>query len=147
LLSGWGRHSSRSFGKGSKSREVLIPAVIATRLFANRGNAPASATVFRSVRQPGYPLTERAVNFIVKEAGERAGVNPAASIHWLRHAHTSHAIDNGRCGRQATLSEGGQVQSFNGVHLGVPLYHHIAVAVAAVAKMPALCQGTKPLTR
>jgi len=30
-------------GKGSKSREVLIPAVIATRLFANRGNAPASA--------------------------------------------------------------------------------------------------------
>ena len=24
-----------------------------------------------------------------------AGVNPAASIHWLRHAHASHAIDNG----------------------------------------------------
>jgi hypothetical protein len=40
-------------------------------------------------------LTERAVNFIVKEAAERAGVNPAASIHWLRHAHASHAIDNG----------------------------------------------------
>ena len=25
----------------------------------------------------------------------RAGVNPAASVHWLRHAHASHAIDNG----------------------------------------------------
>ena len=24
-----------------------------------------------------------------------AGVNPAASVHWLRHAHASHAIDNG----------------------------------------------------
>jgi len=92
-------------GKGSKSREVLIPAVIATRLFANRHNAPASAPVFRFVRQPGYPLTERAINFIVKEAA--AGLNLAASIHWLRHAHASHAIDNGRCGRQATLSEGG----------------------------------------
>jgi len=29
-------------GKGSKSREVPIPAVIATRLFASRGDAPAS---------------------------------------------------------------------------------------------------------
>jgi integrase/recombinase XerD len=82
-------------GKGSKSREVLIPAVIATRLFASRGDAPAPAPVFQSVRRPGGPLTERAVNFIVKEAAERAGVNPAASIHWLRHAHASHAIDNG----------------------------------------------------
>jgi hypothetical protein len=51
--------------------------------------------VFQSVRRPGSPLTERAVNFIVKAAADRAGVNPAASIHWLRHAHASHAIDNG----------------------------------------------------
>jgi integrase len=58
-------------------------------------HAPASAPVLQSVRRPGSPLTERAVNFIVKEAAERAGVNPAASIHWLRHAHASHAIDNG----------------------------------------------------
>jgi integrase/recombinase XerD len=29
------------------------------------------------------------------EAAERAGVNPAGSIYWLRHAHASHAIDNG----------------------------------------------------
>jgi len=68
-------------GKGSKSREVLIPAVTATRLFANRGNAPALAPVFRSVWQPGCPLTECANNFIVKEAAERAGVNLAASLH------------------------------------------------------------------
>ena len=56
---------------------------------------PASTLVFGSIRRPGQPLTERAVNYIVKEAAERAGVNPAASIHWLRHAHASHAIDNG----------------------------------------------------
>ena len=41
--------------KGSKSREVMIPAVIATRLFANRSDAPASAPVFKSVRQPKRP--------------------------------------------------------------------------------------------
>ena len=82
-------------GKGDKVRQVLIPAVIAARLLASRGDAPASAPVFESVRNPGHALTERAVNFIVKAAAKRAGVNPAASVHWLRHAHASHAIDNG----------------------------------------------------
>jgi site-specific recombinase XerD len=82
-------------GKGDKAREVLIPAAIAGPLLASRGYAPASAPVFPSVRNPGHALTERAVNYIVKAAAEAAGVNPAASVHWLRHAHASHAIDNG----------------------------------------------------
>jgi integrase/recombinase XerD len=82
-------------GKGRKARQVLIPLPIATRLLASRGEAPANAPVFESVRNPGHALTERAVNFIVKAAARRAGVNPAASVHWLRHAHASHAIDNG----------------------------------------------------
>jgi site-specific recombinase XerD len=74
---------------------LLIPAAIAGPLFAGRGDSPASAPVFSSVRRPGQPLTERAVNYIIKDAAERAGVNRAASVHWLRHAHASHAIDNG----------------------------------------------------
>ena len=49
--------------------------------------------MFRSQR--GGALTEREFNFVVKAAALRAGVNPAASAHWLRHAHASHAIDNG----------------------------------------------------
>jgi integrase/recombinase XerD len=87
-------------GKGDKSREVLLPAAIAGLLLASRGDAPATAPVFASVRNPGHALTERAVNYIVKDTAERAGVNPAASVHWLRHAHASHAIDRG-----ATLPE------------------------------------------
>ena len=39
-----------------------------------------------SVRNPGHALTESAVNYIVKAAAERAGINPAASIHCLGHA-------------------------------------------------------------
>jgi integrase/recombinase XerD len=73
-------------GKGDKAREVLIPAVIAGPLLASRGDSPASAPVFSSVRRPGQPLTERAVNYIVKDTAARAGVNRAASVHWLRHA-------------------------------------------------------------
>ncbi len=82
-------------GKGDKVRQVLIPAEISARLLASRGDAPSSAPVFGSVRRPGEALTERAVNYLVKAAAERAGVNPAVSVHWLRHAHASHAIDNG----------------------------------------------------
>ena len=37
-----------------------------------------------------YPVTR-----LSKLTSRRAGVNPAASVHWLRHAHASHAIDNG----------------------------------------------------
>lgn len=81
-------------GKGSKTRQVLIPAAIAARLLASRGGAPATAPVFGSLRHQGG-LSERAVNYIVKDAAERAGINSAASVHWLRHAHASHAIDNG----------------------------------------------------
>jgi integrase/recombinase XerD len=35
------------------------------------------------------------INYIVKAAAKRAGINEAASAHWLRHAHASHAIDEG----------------------------------------------------
>lgn len=82
-------------GKGDKVRQVLIPAEISARLLASRGDAPASAPVFGSVRRPGEALTERVVNYLVKAAADRAGVNPAVSVHWLRHADASHAIDNG----------------------------------------------------
>jgi site-specific recombinase XerD len=52
-----------------------------------RGDAPPGARVF--------PITERRVNYIVKATAERAGINPQISAHWLRHAHASHAIDEG----------------------------------------------------
>lgn len=51
--------------------------------------------MFPSDRNAGGHLTDLAVNYIVKDAEERAGVNPAASVHRLRRAHASHAIDNG----------------------------------------------------
>jgi site-specific recombinase XerD len=82
-------------GKGDKVRQELLPAAIASQLLAARGNALPTAPVFESTRNSGRPLTARAVNYIIKNAAKRAGVNPAASAHWMRHAHASHAIDNG----------------------------------------------------
>ena len=74
-------------GKGDKPRNILIPADLATALRGMRGDASGSMRVF--------PISERRINYIVKAAAKRAGINPAASAHWLRHAHASHAIDEG----------------------------------------------------
>jgi integrase/recombinase XerD len=70
-------------------------------LLATRDEAGPDAPVFRS-RKGGAPLYPRAVNRMIKRAAERAGVNPAVSAHWLRHAHASHALD-GRRGHRDTL--------------------------------------------
>ena len=80
-------------GKGQKARQVLLPAELGERLLATRAGAAATDHVFRSQRADA--LTERGFNYVVKAAALRAGINPAASAHWLRHAHASHAIDNG----------------------------------------------------
>lgn len=74
-------------GKGDKPRNILIPADVAAALRELRAEAPGSARVF--------PITERRINYIVKATAKRAGINLAVSAHWLRHAHASHAIDQG----------------------------------------------------
>jgi site-specific recombinase XerD len=74
-------------GKGDKARNVLLPADVAARLLAKRNGAAAGALVFG--------IKARRFHDIVKDAAHCAGINPAASAHWLRHAHASHALDNG----------------------------------------------------
>lgn len=74
-------------GKGDKPRHVLLPADVAKDLRTMRSGASGSARVF--------PITERRINYILKAVAKRVGVSPNTSPHWLRHAHASHAIDNG----------------------------------------------------
>ena len=59
--------------------------------------APPRDTLGLEIRDHARPrqLTERAVNYMINATAARAGINPAASVHWLRHAHASHPIDNG----------------------------------------------------
>jgi site-specific recombinase XerD len=74
-------------GKGDKDRHVLIPAEVHDRLKAIRNGAPATALVFG--------IKEREINLLIKRTAKRARVTEATSAHWFRHAHASHAIDNG----------------------------------------------------
>lgn len=81
------------FGKGDKTRTVLMPQSVWETLMTLQGDAAADEPVFRS-RKKGH-LHESAVWRIVKKATKRAGIDKDVSCHWFRHAHASHALDRG----------------------------------------------------
>jgi len=81
------------FGKGDKTRTILIGKKIYDELMSLKGEAGANDPVFRS--QKGGQLSSSQAWRIVKQAAKRAGINPNVSPHWLRHAHASHALDRG----------------------------------------------------
>jgi integrase/recombinase XerD len=81
------------FGKGGKTRVVLLSAATWKVLAALRGEAPSDAPVFLS--RKGGALDPSAVHRVVKAAAARAGLQSEVSAHWLRHAHASHSLDRG----------------------------------------------------
>ena len=81
------------FGKGGKTRAVLLYGRAWSSLQAIRGEAGPDAPVFRS-RKGGH-LDPSMVHRIVKAAAARAGLPEGVSPHWLRHSFASHALDRG----------------------------------------------------
>jgi integrase/recombinase XerD len=81
------------FGKGGKTRVIVIQKNLWKSITALRGKSEQDDPVFRSKK--GHPLDASMVRRIVRAAAIRAGVSAAVSPHWLRHAHASHALDRG----------------------------------------------------
>ena len=81
------------FGKGEKTRTILLPATLWKQLQQLRGDVSINDSVFRS--KNGRPLDRIRVFRIVKAAASRAGIQGNVSPHWLRHAHASHSLDRG----------------------------------------------------
>lgn len=86
-------------GKGQKTRTILLStdtwqAIQELRKHEeSAGFGARSNPVFRS--RKGGPLSRQQIWRIVRRAAKRAGLEQAVSPHWLRHAHASHALDNG----------------------------------------------------
>ena len=78
------------FGKGSKTRVVLVPVALWELLMKLPRIRNA---VF--VSRTGRALERTMVYKIVKQCAKRAGISEKASCHWLRHSHASHAIEGG----------------------------------------------------
>jgi integrase/recombinase XerD len=83
------------FGKGGKTRTVLVPAELWGALAARRSDQKPSDPVFGSPLDPARPMGQRHLSRIVKRAARAAGLSDKISAHWLRHAHGSHALDAG----------------------------------------------------
>jgi len=82
------------YGKGGKTRTVLLSPNTWRLLSEIRRDAPAITPVFKS-RKGGGSLDESQVHRIVKAAADRAGLSSGVSAHWLRHAHASHSLERG----------------------------------------------------
>jgi integrase/recombinase XerD len=80
------------YGKGQKSRIVLIPAGLWAFLM-EMPRSDRTDAVFYSYRHK--PLERTMLHKIVKAAADQAGVCQEASTHWLRHAHATHSLESG----------------------------------------------------
>jgi integrase/recombinase XerD len=81
------------YGKGSKTRVVLLPPGVWKILSGLQASPDPDAPVFRS--EKGGHLDPSQVFRIVRAAANRAGIHTAVSPHWLRHAHASAALEHG----------------------------------------------------
>jgi integrase/recombinase XerD len=79
------------FGKGGRTRTILLKPNVWGQLLSLRGDAAPEDAVFRS-RKGGH-LDSSQVRRIVYAAAKRAGLQQNVSPHWMRHAHASHALD------------------------------------------------------
>jgi integrase/recombinase XerD len=82
------------FGKGSKTRTVLLPRSVWDELLDLRRGAGSDAPVFPSRKQGGH-LDETAILRVVRKAAQRAGIEVRVSPHFLRHSHATHALERG----------------------------------------------------
>jgi len=94
-----GRAQVTIYGKGGKTRTVLLPPKLWPTIVSACWN-PAwgpevdmTLPVFRSAR--GGHLDPCYIRKLVRRAAHRAGIPGNVSPHWLRHAHASHALDHG----------------------------------------------------
>lgn len=78
------------FGKGGKTRHVLIPNPLWSDLQNERRGE--DEPVFTSPKSNGKAVSRKTGWYIVKSAVKRSGINWKASCHWLRHAHATHAL-------------------------------------------------------
>src|ERR1035437_5846473 len=80
------------FGKGGKTRTILLKPKVWQQLLSVKGAASAVDSIFRS-RNGGGQLDTSQVRRIVYAAARKAGLEKKVSPHWLRHAHASHALE------------------------------------------------------
>ncbi len=81
------------FGKGSKTRVVLIPDKLWRTVKEFEKYHRVNQWVF--VSRNDNKMERSVVYRMIKRACKRAGIDERASAHWLRHSHASHSLEAG----------------------------------------------------
>lgn len=81
------------FGKGSKTRMVIVPDWLWVRLkeFEKFNRVNQWMFVSRNDNQ----MERTVIHRMIKRACKRSGIDERASAHWLRHSHASHSLEAG----------------------------------------------------
>ena len=80
------------YGKGSKTRTVLIPEPLWSQLVSFRDSAPDEYYMFRG-RKKNRQMHPTTVLKIVRKSAQKAGITKPVSPHWMRHSHASIASE------------------------------------------------------
>lgn len=81
-------------GKGAKDRMLPISEKVLLMLREYyRGYRPKE-WLFEG-EKVGVRYSERSIQNVFKQACRRAGVNPSATLHWLRHSYATHLLESG----------------------------------------------------
>lgn len=80
------------FGKGSRTRVVLIPEPLWSKLMSFKGASSDDTVIFRG-RKRNTPMHPTTVLRIVRKATHKANIHKSVSPHWMRHAHASIAAE------------------------------------------------------
>lgn len=102
------------FGKGGKTRIIIIPSWLLSQLKQLKTSSPH---VF--ISRNGKPINRSMVHKMMKRTANRVGVNPELSSHWLRHSHATHALESGCNIRLLQQSLGHSKISTTELYLGV----------------------------
>lgn len=81
------------FGKGSKTRIVLIPDRLWQQVKEFEKYHRVNKYVF--ISRHHNQMERSVVHRMIKRACKRAGIDERASAHWLRHSHASHSLEAG----------------------------------------------------
>jgi site-specific recombinase XerD len=81
------------FGKGSKTRIIIIPDWLWARIKEFEKYHRVNQYVF--ISRHHNKVSRVVVHTMIKRACKRAGIDERASAHWLRHSHASHSLEAG----------------------------------------------------
>ncbi|WP_036487105.1 tyrosine-type recombinase/integrase [Myxosarcina sp. GI1] len=81
------------FGKGSKTRVIIIPDWLWARVKEFEKYHRVNQYVF--ISRHHNKMNRVVVHTMIKRACKRAGIDERASAHWLRHSHASHSLEAG----------------------------------------------------